>query len=1279
MDPFTAIGLAGNIIAFIDFGFEIVSTAKEIYNSTSGAASGNTDLKFLTDKFAELVLNLEREKPTTQMTPDELSLNSLAVECSRLSLKLQELLQNLKARKEGSKKAALGAVFRNMRKKKEKDELETKLENCRRQLHLHLTKLSRSETIQRLNQVLDSGKLHEKELVSLQHNVKILRSSLDAKHLSSGELDQIRSLLNPSDEALSKVYQNLILDGLRFEKMNNRFHDIKEAHLRTFSWILGKSDDDSVGNRSETDSIISLDVAETLSDSDDADSAHAIDSEIGSENAEGVDVVNANNDFLSYKDKEYKKYRRSRLEARDKFVDWLENGSRIFHISGKPGAGKSTLVKYLCQHPRTEKLLEGTEFQKSLKGLLRGLLHSILGQAPELIRSIFPKQWESAKYQQSIQFDESEILQAFKAILERDVIFGSHSFVFFIDGLDEFEGKHNDVVDMIRGLFRWVSARPSSIKVCVSSREELVFQERFKDCPKMRLHDLTHDDIATFVKETLEANENFQSINEGQKGLPKLQQLIIGKSEGVFLWARLAVGALEEGLLTEDRIEDLQKQIDTLPPEIDDLFEFIFDSITKHRIYRESGIRLLAIVENVTQNYAMSLPLTQYSFLEEYQDDRDFAIGPHVHKHTEEEMQQRFRRARKRVYAQCRGILEVVSQPYTLYKKVAFREEFVKLTHRSLAEFLQKKTTQERMAPCLVGFDIPDFYCQSLVAELKSINLDWSEYSMNKNSTFFYDISDRVRLYSYEIRNSSRLYNFLNQVADTAIANVPTGPTGYASAYMSIPLWEVPIDYIKCHPSAYIPILAVTFGMYEYLSTISIVSIQSLSRGEYDKVIMFALQNLQKPNSRNLVKILGYLFEYGISANSRHGFQRYTCLQYTLWVLISGTNSMHWESPLQIEPTFRVFLLYGTNPDFYLVFGPRNVSHKGEALIEVFPKSDKGGERLFDEVYVPKSDHIVSFAESKGWSLSLRDLVEYWFPKRYKVLQELIDRNSARQGCPGEKELAELKGNSQLDLDIERGITYEEDKFLFSYSIPPESRNFQITSTTLTTLRSLTAARPASTPWLDVAEHDISISMRDGHVNRARVFSPTSNLAPDQKSSAEDEGKQDGGRRPLFVMLYGGGFVMGRIEAEAEGLRRWVRKYGGVGVGIEHRHSPEHKFPGPIEDAHDAVKWISQNAKSLGADPTHGFILGGTSSGATAMTAISHLLRDEGHTPKVTGLLLSVPSMCVVLEIPERYREKTPSKHPPTPQCAVPSSGPQATQTSHQHTSPSPVATPSAM
>lgn len=69
-------------------------------------------------------------------------------------------------------------------------------------------------------------------------------------------------------------------------------------------------------------------------------------------------------------------------------------------------------------------------------------------------------------------------------------------------------------------------------------------------------------------------------------------------------------------------------------------------------------------------------------------------------------------------------------------------------------------------------------------------------------------------------------------------------------------------------------------------------------------------------------------------------------------------------------------------------------------------------------------------------------------------------------------------------------------------------------------------------------EEDIDIAVRGGHISRARVFS---------QSETSPEGK------PLLVMLFGGGWVVGSLEQQEDNCRSWVKSHGGVAVAIEHR------------------------------------------------------------------------------------------------------------------------------
>lgn len=84
----------------------------------------------------------------------------------------------------------------------------------------------------------------------------------------------------------------------------------------------------------------------------------------------------------------------------DSFTEWLKHGEHMFLVEGKPGSGKSTLMKFIYNNPNLRTLiprpsgpstfvvchffwLAGTVLQRSYKGLLASLLFQIVSGADD--------------------------------------------------------------------------------------------------------------------------------------------------------------------------------------------------------------------------------------------------------------------------------------------------------------------------------------------------------------------------------------------------------------------------------------------------------------------------------------------------------------------------------------------------------------------------------------------------------------------------------------------------------------------------------------------------------------------------------------------------------------------------------------------------------------------------------------------------------------------------------------------------------------------------------
>ncbi|KAI9768161.1 MAG: hypothetical protein M1840_004991 [Geoglossum simile] len=465
-------------------------------------------------------------------------------------------------------------------------------------------------------------------------------------------------------------------------------------------------------------------------------------------------------------------------------------------------------------------------------------------------------------------------------------------------------------------------------------------------------------------------------------------------------------------------------------PELDDLFQFIFDSTTKrsHPIDCRNAVRTLAMVLNGCYRY--ELPLIQYSFLEEFLEDPDFAIKRTLHNMSEEDMLQRLKRSRKQIYARCKGFLDVLS-PLKNARGPLCRREVAKFAHRSLAEFLQRKDIQEEMAPHLVGFDGFDFCCQALTAELKSTDHE-DYYFTSMESRFGFDIQGRISAFtSLEPPNSARFYSFLDDIARIVSAQVLAERKGFVSFFLP-GQWScrithaIIISITDYHPSMHIRFYAAQYGLYEYLlGSAADGAVEPRRHREHDETLGFALTVAHGFPSTyfsldRFLKTLGYCFENGIAANSRGGH----------WGPVT-----YWQHiPFESEPLIRVFLLYGADPYFWLRFEPDHRSIEFRGAVRVAPQFGTARAEPFHAIYIDMhSGGILDFARENGWTLSLRDIVGYWFPKRAKVLQELIDRNTARQQAdPTEDELKVLKARPDFDLDVQKGLGCEENEYFFT-------------------------------------------------------------------------------------------------------------------------------------------------------------------------------------------------------------------------------------------------------
>ncbi|MGF6600197.1 acetyl esterase [Paraburkholderia sp. GAS448] len=135
----------------------------------------------------------------------------------------------------------------------------------------------------------------------------------------------------------------------------------------------------------------------------------------------------------------------------------------------------------------------------------------------------------------------------------------------------------------------------------------------------------------------------------------------------------------------------------------------------------------------------------------------------------------------------------------------------------------------------------------------------------------------------------------------------------------------------------------------------------------------------------------------------------------------------------------------------------------------------------------------------------------------------------------------------------------------------------------------------ASAPMFSV--EDLALPTRDGATIRARLYYP---VEPGWAEPA-----------PALVYFHGGGFTVGSVDTHDALCRMFARDAQCAVLSVDYRLAPEHKFPTAVNDAFDALAWLSANAALYGVDQAR-IAIGGDSAGGTLATVCAVLARDAG-------------------------------------------------------------------
>ncbi|EHK20567.1 uncharacterized protein TRIVIDRAFT_202804 [Trichoderma virens Gv29-8] len=567
MSGLEALSMACSVMQVISFTKEVLTLCKDVYD---GRPTTDSQMEENTASIQSLLIEMNRHSGSIkQQTKEEKELHAIAQKCNKAAQELQKEIQEITQHHEpGDWVKAMIAVYTAKSRKRKVAELYDRFCKYQKTLEAHI--------LFRLCSKADAVEIQQREgFANLSDTMKHFISQLAAGHTEIANLiardgNQTRQQIRKSEARVKQsiidihsaveyeAMKSSLLRSLKYESMNSRRTELKPAHEATYVSIFESLDQDENSTSSSA-------------------------------------------------------------AAWRNFVQWLQSDKRVFWIQGKPGSGKSTLMKFLLQHKNTQRGVDkwntntliishffwkpGNILQKNLKGLLCSLTHQLLSSEHNLVDHVL-SQFLFAEHKETI--GDWEILEL-KTIFHSMLIQCKRSIFFLIDGLDEAtETETEEIFQFLDSLIDLPNA-----KLCISSRGEDIFLRKFSVYDGFKLHELTRDDMLQLASIGIPIpDERYQS-----GFLKDLRNMLVEKAEGIYLWLVIALESVKRGLRNNDAQHEIRLRLSKLPSKLEELFADMWSRLGEDKdIYQKEAARYF------------SLLILNQSFLDKYSQCYDSDI-----------------------------------------------------------------------------------------------------------------------------------------------------------------------------------------------------------------------------------------------------------------------------------------------------------------------------------------------------------------------------------------------------------------------------------------------------------------------------------------------------------------------------------------------------------------------------------------------------------------------------------------------------------------------------